>query len=57
MDRSKSRGGGTTPTCSRSSSRRLAPAVAVECVQAFLETDGVDPDEQVRIDELLALDE
>jgi len=39
------------------SSRRLAPAVAVECVQAFLETDGVDPDEQVRIDELLALDE
>ena len=51
------RGGGTTPTCSRSSSRRLAPAVAVECVQAFLETDEVDPDEQVRIDELLALDE
>ena len=39
------------------SSRRLAPTVAVECVQAFLETDGVDPDEQVRIDELLALDE
>ncbi len=49
-------GGGTTPTCSRSSSRRLAPDVAVECVQAFLESD-LDPDEQVRIDELRALDE
>jgi ribose 5-phosphate isomerase B len=38
------------------SSRRLAPDVAVECVQAFLESD-LDPDEQVRIDELRALDE
>ena len=35
----------------------VGAAVAVECVQAFLETDGVDPDEQVRVDELLALDE
>lgn len=39
------------------SSRRLAAAVAVECVDAFLETSEVDPDEQVRIDELTALDE
>jgi ribose 5-phosphate isomerase B len=38
------------------SSRRLAPDVAVECVQAFLESD-LDPDEQVRVDELRALDE
>ena len=39
------------------SSRRLAPDIAVECVKAFLETSDVDPDEQVRIDELAALDE
>jgi ribose 5-phosphate isomerase B len=38
------------------SSRRLAPDVAVECVQAFLESD-LDPDEKVRVDELRALDE
>ena len=39
------------------STRRLAPDLAVECVTAFLETSAVDPDEQVRIDELTALDE
>ena len=39
------------------SSRRLPAEVAVECVEAFLETSGVDPDEQERIDELAALDD
>ena len=45
------------PTSSRSSSRRLSPDIAVECVRAFLETADVDPDEQARVDELAALDE
>jgi ribose 5-phosphate isomerase B len=39
------------------SSRRLAPEAAVECVQAFLETTDIDPDERARIDELDALDQ
>jgi len=39
------------------SSRRLAPDIAVECVRAFLETPDIDPEEQMRIDELAALDE
>lgn len=39
------------------SSRRLATDVAIECVRAFVETADVDPDEQVRIDELAALDD
>jgi ribose 5-phosphate isomerase B len=39
------------------SSRRLPPDVAVECVEAFIGTVDVDPDEQDRIDELTALDD
>jgi ribose 5-phosphate isomerase B len=38
------------------SSRRLSADIAVECVQAFLETSEVDADEWARIDELIALD-
>jgi ribose 5-phosphate isomerase B len=38
------------------SSRRLSADIAVECVQAFLETSEVDADERARIDELIALD-
>jgi ribose 5-phosphate isomerase B len=38
------------------SSRRLSADIAVDCVQAFLETTEVDDDERVRIDELIALD-
>ncbi len=39
------------------STRRLAAHTAVECVDAFLQTDEIDPDERDRIDELVALDD
>ena len=37
--------------------KRLAPAVALECVEAFLDTSTPDPDELAAIAELRHLDE
>jgi ribose 5-phosphate isomerase B len=36
--------------------KRLAPAVALECVQAFLDTTAPDPDELAAIAELMRMD-